>query len=186
MVKVTNMILVFLMFILWSSLVGAQGSATLSWTPPTHNDDGSVLTDLAGFKIYHSTTQGSDYQLMTIISDPNITTYVTEELSIGFHYFVATAFNVDDIESIYSNEAVKEIVPIPTVPNPPTNLVAEGGTAYMLIKITNKLVLAAVGTVPAGVVCDKTQPILGHYVVPWDSVELTGTSASKVLVAACS
>ena len=31
----------------------AEGSATLSWMPPTENADGSALTDLAGYRIYY-------------------------------------------------------------------------------------------------------------------------------------
>lgn len=34
-----------------------RGSATLSWTPPTKNTDGSRLTDLAGYKIYYGTSE---------------------------------------------------------------------------------------------------------------------------------
>ena len=37
----------------------ALGSVTLSWTPPTQNEDGSVLTDLAAYKFYYGTVSGS-------------------------------------------------------------------------------------------------------------------------------
>ncbi|MDH3432879.1 MAG: putative Ig domain-containing protein, partial [Gammaproteobacteria bacterium] len=35
------------------------GSVTLSWIAPTQNEDGTALTDLAGYKIYWGTTSGS-------------------------------------------------------------------------------------------------------------------------------
>ena len=34
------------------SLPARRGSATLSWTPPTQNSDGSALTNLSGYSIY--------------------------------------------------------------------------------------------------------------------------------------
>jgi hypothetical protein len=34
------------------------GSVTLSWTPPTENEDGTALTDLDGYRIYWGTTAG--------------------------------------------------------------------------------------------------------------------------------
>ena len=37
----------------------ATGSATLSWTPPTTNTDGSSLTNLAGYKVYWGPSQGT-------------------------------------------------------------------------------------------------------------------------------
>lgn len=39
--------------LLWCALASA-GTAELSWTAPTHNVDGSVLTDLDGFRLYRS------------------------------------------------------------------------------------------------------------------------------------
>jgi hypothetical protein len=43
-------------------------STTLSWTAPTQNDDGSTLTDLAGYRIYWGTTSGSYPNSATITS----------------------------------------------------------------------------------------------------------------------
>ena len=34
----------------------SKGSATLSWTPPTENTDGSPLTNLSGFQIHYGTS----------------------------------------------------------------------------------------------------------------------------------
>src|SRR5690606_39089874 len=33
----------------------SSGSVTLSWTPPSENEDGSALTNLAGYRIYYGT-----------------------------------------------------------------------------------------------------------------------------------
>ena len=34
----------------------ATGTAALSWSAPTQNTDGSVLTDLAGYKVHNGTS----------------------------------------------------------------------------------------------------------------------------------
>jgi hypothetical protein len=34
----------------------AAGSATVSWTPPTENEGGGTLTDLAGYRVYYDTS----------------------------------------------------------------------------------------------------------------------------------
>ena len=84
------------------------GSATLSWTAPTQNNDGSSLIDLSGFKIYYGTEQGS-YPTSVRIENPDICTYVVENLTPDTYYFVSTAINSGGIESSYSNEAIKVV-----------------------------------------------------------------------------
>lgn len=84
------------------------GSVALNWAPPTHNEDGSQLTDLAGYKIYWGTTPGSFPNSVTI-NDPQTTTYVVDNLSPGTYEFVATAFNTSNVESAYSSPATKVV-----------------------------------------------------------------------------
>lgn len=85
------------------------GSATLSWTAPTQNEDGSSLTDLAGYKIYYGVSQGN-YPNQVTISNPGVTTYVVENLSPdNTYFFVSTAFNSNGVESDYSNVASKTV-----------------------------------------------------------------------------
>ncbi len=84
------------------------GSATLSWTPPTQNNDGSPLTNLAGFTIYYGVESG-DYRDFVRIDNPGITTYVVDNLSPSTYFFVSTAFNSNGVESAFSNEAVKVV-----------------------------------------------------------------------------
>lgn len=87
----------------------ATGSATLSWTSPTQNDDGSPLTDLAGFKVYWGTSEGS-YPNSVTLDNPGLTTYVVDNLISGnTYFFVTTAFNSTGDESNYSNVASKTI-----------------------------------------------------------------------------
>jgi hypothetical protein len=86
----------------------ALGSAILSWTPPTQNEDGSTLTDLAGYKIYYGDQPGI-YQTSIQIDNPGIATYVVENLTPDTYYFVATAFNTLGVESGFSGVATKVV-----------------------------------------------------------------------------
>jgi len=86
----------------------ALGSATLSWTPPTVNTDGSPLTDLAAYKIYYGTSPGS-YPNQIRIDNPGISTYVVDNLVPNTYYFVSTSINSMGIESNYSNVASKAV-----------------------------------------------------------------------------
>jgi len=86
------------------------GSVTLNWTPPTKNEDGTALTDLAGYKIYWGTTSGS-YPNSTTIKNSSISSYVIDSLAPGTYEFVAASFNAAGVESAYSNVAVKTVSP---------------------------------------------------------------------------
>ena len=84
------------------------GNATLSWTAPTENMDGSALTDLVGYKLYYGVREG-EYTEEIQIENPGIVTYVVENLSPNTYYFVATAYNVSGVESPFSGVAVKVV-----------------------------------------------------------------------------
>ena len=88
-----------------------SGSATYSvsliWEPPTINDDGTPLTDLAGYKIYYGTSPG-DYTRRIDVGIET-TQFTVKGLKPGTYYFVVTAYNVTRNESGYSNEVSKEI-----------------------------------------------------------------------------
>ncbi len=86
----------------------ATGSATLSWTPPTQNTDGSPLMDLAGYKVYWGTSQGN-YPNSVTLNNPGLTTYMVDNLVPGTYFFVASAFNTGGTESSLSGVASKTI-----------------------------------------------------------------------------
>lgn len=86
----------------------ALGSVTLSWTPPTLNNDGSVLTDLAGYTIYFGLS-AANYTNQISIDNPGISTFVVEGLVPNTYYFVATSINTSGAESGFSNETVKTV-----------------------------------------------------------------------------
>jgi hypothetical protein len=86
----------------------ATGSATLSWTPPTTNSDGSPLNDLAGYRIYWGPTEGS-YPNSATLTNAGLTSYVVGNLVPGTYFFVATAVNSVGAESVFSSPASKTI-----------------------------------------------------------------------------
>ena len=86
----------------------ATGSATLTWTPPTQNTDGSPLSNLAGYKVYWGTAQGS-YSNSVTVSNPGLATYVVDQLTPATWYFTVTALNAAGVESAFSNVATKTI-----------------------------------------------------------------------------
>jgi hypothetical protein len=87
----------------------ANGSATLSWTSPTQNNDGSPLTDLAGFRVYWGTSQGN-YSNSVAIDNPGVTTYLVDQLTPATWFFVTTAVNRQGAESTFSNVASKTVM----------------------------------------------------------------------------
>jgi hypothetical protein len=86
----------------------ATGSVTLSWTPPTENEDGSQLTDLAAYRIYWSRA-GESYGPPATISNPTVTRYVVEGLAPGTYEFVASAVNGLGVESRFSNVITRTV-----------------------------------------------------------------------------
>ena len=82
--------------------------ATLSWTAPTRNTDGSALTNLAGYRIHYGTS--ASVLLHTIqISNAGLTTYVIDDLAPGTYYFAVRAFTSSGTESELSNVVSKTV-----------------------------------------------------------------------------
>jgi hypothetical protein len=85
------------------------GAATLSWTPPTRNTDGSTLTNLAGYRITYGTSASSLSNTITV-SNPGISSYVVENLKSGSTwYFAIKAYTSTGNESSASAVASKSI-----------------------------------------------------------------------------
>ena len=102
----------FLLFSVVISLLfgreGYAGEANLSWIPPTTNEDGTPLTDLAGYKVYYGTNSHNYSQSIDV---GNTTTYTVTNLTEGFtYYFAVTAYDISFHMSNYSNEVMKTIL----------------------------------------------------------------------------
>ena len=85
--------------------VTARSSVVLNWVAPDENEDGTPLTDLAGYRIYYGTSS-RDYTGMVELNDPFDTSH-TLSLASGDYYVAMTALDQEGNESAYSNEVLK-------------------------------------------------------------------------------
>ena len=85
-----------------------NGNATLSWSAPTQNTNGTTLTNLAGFHIYYGTSANSLNQSVQI-ANPGLTTYMLSNLVAGTWYFSINAYTTAGAQSMISNIASKTI-----------------------------------------------------------------------------
>lgn len=111
-------------------------SATLTWTLPTTNTDGSPYTDAKGFLIYGATSAAG---LATATPRnhffPTSTTTPYTGLTAGTWFFCIKAVNQLDQASVCSNTVSKTLasasqnrsvgITVNPVPNAPTNLTVE-------------------------------------------------------------
>jgi len=84
------------------------GSATVNWTAPTTNTNGTPLTDLAGFKVLFGTSASALNQSQ-MVNDPRATSKTLSSLGAGTWYFAVTAYTSDGVESDLSNLGSKTI-----------------------------------------------------------------------------
>lgn len=87
------------------TVVGNGNTAQLAWVAPITNEDGTVLTNLAGFWIYYGNIGSRSYTTSVRVDNPSITEYTIDNLEYGqTYYFTITAYNSLGFESTYSNE----------------------------------------------------------------------------------
>ena len=84
------------------------GNASLSWVPPTENEDGTALVDLAGYRIYYGNSS-TNLDRVIVINGVGTTRYVVDNLTSGTYYFGIRAFNRAGTESAMSGIASKTI-----------------------------------------------------------------------------
>ena len=81
----------------------SNSSIAFSWVPPTENNNGSPLTNLAGYKIHYGTAS-QDYTQVVAVNNPSLNRYVLDSLPTGTYYFAITAYNSAGVESNLSGE----------------------------------------------------------------------------------
>src|SRR5215470_16636281 len=110
------------------SATDGSRTATVSWDAPTTNNNGTPLTDLAGYRIYYGSSP-EDLGHTVQISTVGLQTYVIDDLEAGTWYFAVRAVASNGTESTLSDIAAKTIeeevappedTPPPNVP-PPRN-----------------------------------------------------------------
>lgn len=82
-------------------------TATLAWSAPITNTDGTPLTDLAGYKVHYGKSSGTYTNTVTI---GKVTSYSINNLAPGTYYFTVTAYDTTGLESGYSNEVSKVVL----------------------------------------------------------------------------
>ncbi len=80
----------------------ATGSVTLSWIAPTKTTTGTVLTNLAGFKVRYG-TDSSQLGFIRTYWNPGVERAVIDELKTGRWYFTISAFTTTGAESSRSS-----------------------------------------------------------------------------------
>jgi len=87
---------------------GSNGSATLNWTAVTTNTNGSVLSNLAGYKVYYGTSANAMNTVVTL-ANPSVTTYLVSNLTSGTWYFAVAAYTAGGTVGVQSNVGQKTI-----------------------------------------------------------------------------
>lgn len=86
----------------------SNGAATLTWTPPTTNTDGSTLTTLAGYRIAYGASAAHLTQTIQL-GNAGMSSYVVENLAPGTYYFAVRAYTSGGAESANSNVVTKNV-----------------------------------------------------------------------------
>jgi hypothetical protein len=86
----------------------AAGSVTLSWLPPTHNSDGTALTDLTGYRIYYGRNPNT-LQRTIVLNNPGLSSYFVDNLPPAVWHFAMTSVNSRGVESNRSPTVSKTI-----------------------------------------------------------------------------
>jgi hypothetical protein len=84
------------------------GSASLIWTKPTQNTNGSPVTNLAGYVIRYGTS-ATALNTQISVGSANTTDLEIENLSPGNWYFKVAAINTANVESQFSSIVNKTI-----------------------------------------------------------------------------
>ena len=86
----------------------ATGSATLSWRAPTRNEDGTLLTNLAGYRVRYGMSTSALNQMVTI-GNAGTTTVTIPNLSTGTWFFTLSSFTNVGVESAQTAPVSKTI-----------------------------------------------------------------------------
>lgn len=170
--------------------IALADQVTLSWTNATENTDGTpieatgptaLVSTVIEWSMCDPETSMVQVPLQEVTVPASVTTHVIATGS-GTFCFRAKHVNEAGESSDWSNVAVKTVN---ATPLPPGDLIAQAVTVYSVSKLTDGFLLLAVGKVPIGTSCDKTQTVNGKYVVPTSEVEWDTSNRAPVVVADC-
>lgn len=170
------------------------GTATLRWTAPTANTNGSPLTNLASFKVVYGTSQTSLNQTYNV-ADITRTSATIDSLAPGRWYFAMRAVNTSNLESANSNVAQKDVTgstvaasQTVTITAVTTSLRVVARPAYDVVTASNgtRSLGREIGYLPIGSPCISGFTVgSGYYGVNRYQVRFLLTSRSNEVVALC-
>ena len=80
----------------------SNGTATLSWEPPTEHEDGSPLTTLAGYRVLYGTS-ANELTESDELANPGLARHMIDNLSAATWYFAVVAYTTSGLESQLSS-----------------------------------------------------------------------------------
>jgi Fibronectin type III domain len=83
-------------------------SATVSWSVPVLNTDGTSLTDVSGYRVHYGTSPTNLTQSIPI-SGAAVTSHVVSGLTPGTYYFAVATLNSNQASSARSNVVSKTV-----------------------------------------------------------------------------
>ena len=85
-----------------------DGEVSLTWSAPTRNSDGTLLTNISGYRVYYGQSSSS-YSRTLSLPSPSFKTVVIENLATGKWYFAIRTLTSDGQESRLSTQASKYV-----------------------------------------------------------------------------
>ena len=170
------------------------GSATVRWTAPTTNTDGSRLTNLVAYRVYYGTSSNSLSQVNEI-TDSSATAATISALTPATWYFKVRAVNSAQVESSDSNISSKAIsgasaaktVGITITPKTTATRRMIATTVYDIVRVSpgNWVLGRSVGTAPIGTPCRTYYLQSNLYGVETGYVKIWRAPRGDTLVARC-
>ena len=172
-----------------------NGTATINWTAPTRNSDGSTLTDLASYKVLYGNSSGN-LNMSKTVSDPRATSTSIGSLGQGTWYFAVRAVNSKGVESNNSSAVSKSITGASAAKT--VNITISGTTPTPTYKTISTRVYDVVfqngtrvrgrevGSISKGKACDGTYFVYpAFYGVNRSDVRITVTPRSTRVIVRC-
>lgn len=182
------------------------GTASLSWTPPTQNTNGTPLTDLVSYKVYRSTSAATiESGTVVVVPAPATGTQIAG-LANGTWYFGVKATASDGDDSVMSAVVSKTITQgggasatftatanvSSVAPNPPSLVTVTISAVFIKQGAAGPWIAGAAGTVTVGTACtepkllDRTGNTPDYYGVdPNDVTNLKPIPAGASVAAQC-